>query len=142
MTIGVAKKTIEDRLSFGLSVSLGQLYGVVIPGLIFAKHVFQGLKRPMYVGNNPEADGEKLAFAWSATEDARLVGSAQQFGIEFWPAPEGRVFTVYISPNRMLGEFPEIAGWVEHWTWLPSSPTLADAPIDWETRYERKLWSA
>ena len=139
--LGVPKKSIEAKAERGFSVSLGQLYGIVHSGLIFAKHAFQGFKRPMYAGDDREADGAKISFTWSAKEDARLVGNAQQHSLEFSPAPNDRVFAVYISPNEMLTEFPDIMGWIEHWTWLPKSNSLQDAPIDWETRYDKKLWS-
>jgi hypothetical protein len=44
--------------------------------------------------------------------------------------------------NRMLKEFPQIHGWADHWTWIAADPNVDGSPIDWETRYEERLWIA
>ena len=141
LLIGITNEAIAARARRGLRHLLGQMYGVVGPGMIMAQHVFQGLQRHMYVRDDEEADSEKLAVSWSARRDAILAGDRSDPNLEYQAAPENRVFVVYVSINRSLDQFPDIYGWAEHWTWIANDPNLPGAPIDWETRYTRKLWS-
>ena len=125
----------------GFTWYLGQLYGVVCPGLIFAQHLFEGLKRDMMVEDDENAAAKKLAATWSQPRDARLIGSDPfNMKLEYYPAEQNRIFCVYISRNEMLEEFPHIFGWREHWTWIAADPTVPGAPIDYGTRYDRQLW--
>ncbi|MDX8480765.1 hypothetical protein RFN28_20165 [Mesorhizobium sp. VK24D] len=141
LKIGVTSASIAAGADRGMQWYLGQLYGVVGPGLIFAQHVFQGLKRDMLVRNDMKADEKKLAVSWPAPQDAKLVGGPQNGRLEFYPAPAQCVFVVYISPNEMIEQFPDIYGWAEHWTWVAENHDLAGAPIESESRYGNKLWS-
>ena len=38
-------------------------------------------------------------------------------------------------------EFPDIAGWLDHWNWVDEDTCLNEAPDDWVDRYDRKLWT-
>ena len=78
------------------------MYGVVAPGLIFAEHVFEGLRRDMYVRDDKTADKHKLAVTWAAKRDAELVGDKFSPTLRFVEASPGRVFVVYISINEEL----------------------------------------
>jgi hypothetical protein len=42
----------------------------------------------------------------------------------------------------MLENFPQIYGWMDHWTWIAADPDKTGAPIEWKTRYEECLWTA
>jgi hypothetical protein len=139
--IGIWKDGIQFRADKGLSWQLGQMYGVVGPGLIFAQHVFQGLRRDMYVREDKEAAKAKFAVTWTANRDCELVGDKTHSTLKFTDPPPNRVFVVYISPNRMLTEFPDIFGWAEHWTWVGADSELKGAPVDHNARYDRKVWS-
>jgi len=140
LKIGIAQDAIRGLADRGFRTKVGQLYGVVGPGLIFAEHVYQGLKRDMYVRGDSRADVKKLAITWRYQRDATWVGDAFTGGIEYHAVPNNRVFAVYASPNEMLENFPSICGWAEHWTWLPADQTIKGAPIDWNTRFEKELW--
>lgn len=61
--------------------------------------------------------------------------------LAYYPAPANRVFCVYISRNEMLVDFPDIYGWLEHGTWIAADPKRPGAPVDWENRYDKALWS-
>ena len=147
LKIGVPKAAIARRAGHGQTWALGQLYGVVATGLINVQHVFQGFRRRMCVEDDMAADELKLAFIWTPRHDARM----NEDGMDFLrvAAPPGAAFFVHVSPNTQLTEFPEIFGWAEHWGWVdlspapstPLSPLLSGAPIDWERRYDRRLWS-
>jgi hypothetical protein len=34
-----------------------------------------------------------------------------------------------------------IVGTIKHWSWIAEDPSLAQAPIELQERYDRKLWS-
>ena len=101
----------------------------------------------MCVDDDMSADQQKLAFIWTPRHDAKM--SADGMSVERVAAPPNSAFFVHVSPNDHLNAYPEIFGWAEHWGWVdlspsPStgpSPTLIGAPIDWETRYDSRLWS-
>lgn len=140
LKIGISLDAIQQRARRGLRHMVGQLYGVLGPGLILAEYVFQGLKRDMLVRGDSHADINKLAITWTASRDARFVGDPFNGGLEYLSAPANRVFVVYVSPNEMLEAFPSVFGWAEHWTWLPADPSVRGAPINHDTRFDRRLW--
>lgn len=125
----------------GVRWYLGQMFGVMGPGLILARHVFKGLRREMFVGDDKRAASDKLALSWRPERDARLAGPKENPILEFNDAPKDRVFVVYISLNQMLGDFPDIYGWAEHWAWVQQSAELPEAPVEYEVRFDNRLWS-
>jgi hypothetical protein len=142
LLLGITPKTLKAHAAMGLSVRIGQLYGVVTPGIIFTKYLFRGLKRGMMVGASGGVDSQKLAASWDQPRDAFLGGDPQNVILKFRDAPPGSVFVVYISKNEVLKDFPAIYGWLEHWTWVASDPNTLGAPVDYKTRYEEVLWVA
>jgi len=139
LRIGISKKGIANRAGRGQLWSLGQLYGVVATGLIFTQHVFQGLRRPMFVEGNKEADEIKQIFTWKAQWDARLLPDASNF--ERFPAEPGTVFFVHVSPCSDPTKYSGIYGWADHWGWVKEDGSLPGAPIDYGTRYDKRIWS-
>lgn len=142
LNIGIAPGAVAARQERGQRWQIGQMYWVVGTGLISANHVFRGLRREMYVGDDKDADEKKLAVSWASPHDARAVGDS--FGAiqpEYHPAPAGCAFVVYISINKMLGKFPDVYGWAEHWTWVDGDPGSPGAPVEWQERYEERVWS-
>lgn len=142
LSIAITTSELQRSMARGLRWPLGQLYGIVGPGAIFTRYVFQGLQRPMYVGNDRGADRDKLALVWSPSHDVRLEGPAESPRLEKHPAPLGRVFVTYISPNRMNERFPDIHGWIEHWTWVDEDPANRGRPVDWNRRYDACVWES
>lgn len=139
--IGISQDAIRQHAGRGLRHIIGQLYGVLGPGLILAEYVFQGLKRDMLLRGDSHADVNKLAITWAAARDARFVGDPFAGGLEYLTAPPDRVFGVYVSPNEMLEDYPSIFGWAEHWTWIAADPETPGAPVGHRTRYDRQLWA-
>jgi len=140
LKIGISQDAIQRGAGRGFLVAIGQLYGIVGPSLIFAEHVFRGLKRDMYVRGDSRADVKKLAITWTQNRDAAWVGDEITGGIEYRDSEPNRVFVVYASPNEMLGKFPSVFAWAEHWTWLPADPRLRGAPIGYDERFEEQIW--
>jgi hypothetical protein len=139
----LVQSDLRRRVEGNYTWLLGELYGLVGKGLTNTCHIFQGLKRPMLVNGNGSADKVKLVYVWKPQYDYRFSG--QQFGndssLERVAAPAGRVFAVLISPNSMKETYPEVHGWIEHWTWIHEDPTAPGKPIDYETRYDACIWT-
>lgn len=96
----------------------------------------------MLVEDDRNAAAKKFAATWAHPNDARLIERDGEHKIIALPAPDKKVFTVYISPNEMIGTFPDLFGWIEHWTWISEDPRRPGAPIDWQARYDEMIWSA
>jgi hypothetical protein len=96
----------------------------------------------MMIGNNCDAASTRLVASLAQQRDARLVGTRQNPELEYLEAPRNKVFVVAISRNELLKDFPQIYGWIEHWTWVAADPDETGAPIDWKTRYDKRIWTA
>lgn len=142
LKIGITDDAIRWGARVGMRVRIGQLYGVVGRSLIFAEHIYQGLKRDMYVRDDGQAAVKKLAMTWAQKQDAIWAGDATTGSVQMLDAPPNRVFVVYVSPNEMLQNFPDVAGWAEHWAWLPADGAIRGAPIDCDSRYDKEIWTA
>ena len=97
LTIAVSFQGIRSRADRGIRWALGQMYGVLETGLISAEHVFEGLRRDMYVREDMNAAKRKLAVSWAAKRDSELIGDRFAPTLRFVEAPVNRVFVVYIS---------------------------------------------
>lgn len=142
LLVGITKDRLGTIASRGLSMAIGQLYGVVAPGLILTQHLFRGLKRGMMIGDDRNAAAKMLVASWSQRRDARLVGDPHNPQLDYLEAPKNCVFVVAISKNERLIDFPQIYGWIEHWTWVAADPDEIGAPVDWNTRYDERVWTA
>jgi hypothetical protein len=140
-TFGVAASKLEELRKHRLTIKLIHLYHIVAPGLILTEHIFQGLNRPLMYEEDENGDEAKLIFTWSAKRDWDYE-NGKRFdanGLTERPAPKNTVFSVIATPELRKEKFPSVAFWVDRWTWLDASPTLTGAPIDWETRYTKRL---
>ncbi|WP_299683887.1 hypothetical protein [uncultured Tateyamaria sp.] len=136
LKIAITSEKMQRRISRGFRVQFGQLFGVISTGAIFATSAHRGLKRPMLVNGNNEAHLDKFALILNPKHDARFGGSIEKGEVERISAPSGRVFAIYLSPNKMEGEFPEVDMWIEHWTWIAASPDDPEMPLDYMERYD------
>ncbi len=125
----------------GESTAIAQFYGIVRPGLILPKHIFQGLERPLYTKGDMEGDTDKLVYSRKPTKDYVWSGDRFSGKIDEREPLADRTFVTIISPNRDNEKFPGIEGWIEHWNWVVEDGELDAAPIDWQERYGQKLWS-
>ena len=126
----------------GHSTAIAQLFGLALPGTILSRHVFQGLKRPLYTDGNINADAEKLIYTRKPAFDCIWSGGPQDGLIKRTAPPSGCVFAVYVSPNiKHKQSFPDVDGWINYCTWIEEDQALSEAPTDWVGRYTRKLWT-
>ena len=122
-----------------------QLRRLVLPALIHAKHIFKGLRRDLYNDDDAHADEKNLVYTWKPGIDVEwdrsLNGGAG--GTVDLPAPIGAVFAVTVGLNeRHKDRYPEIDAFIGAWNWIDGEDAvLAEAPIEWVDRYDRKLWT-
>jgi len=138
--LGIRLDTFQQYERRGLFTAIAQYYGIVQDGLMLARHCFRGLKRPLMLGNDVDADRSVLIYTWRSLNDYEWAGSPQYGRPQpMHPAPAGKTFVVLVRQ-----EAPDsygIAGTIEHWNWVRQDPHLPDAPVKWRDRYESMLWS-
>jgi hypothetical protein len=81
---------------------------------------------------------EELIVKLKKHEVENFIGGGR---VESIPPPPGAVFAVHVTPNTSHTEYPEIRGWINHWAWVDEDPALPEAPIDWVSRYQERLWT-
>lgn len=118
--VGLLALLCKDLQAYGKrgeATSIAQFYGLVLPGMILSRHVFKGLRRPLYTDGNIDADKEMLVYTRKPAYDYQWVGSPQDGYLEQLRAPPGKVFAVIISPNgnKHMANYPEVSGWINAW---------------------------
>ncbi len=117
-----------------------QFYNLVVPGLIVAKHIFEGLDRPLYCDDNKDGDHGKRVYTWRPRYDYAFNEERKSEMRRL--APEGKVFAVIVTPNiRHVDKYPNIKAWIDRWTWIDEDNGLDEAPVNWVDRYETKIWT-
>lgn len=142
--VGIIQSSMTDNVGHALSVKCAEFYGIVQEGLVDAVHAFRGLNRPLLHGDDMEADKRVVAYSWRPKFD--YVWSHGRFHGNPTPRipPNHVVFVVLVREDEKPQTYPGhglIFGSVEHWSWIAEDPTLAGAPIEYEERYAKKLWS-
>jgi hypothetical protein len=137
--LGVRTSTFRAYAQRRLATFIAQYYGIFQDGLGSAKHVFRGLKRPLMLGAHENADEAVWVYAWRSLIDYVWIGSPQSGDPRQVAAPARRVFVVLVreEPSNEHG----ISGSIERWNWIREDPELPHAPIIWQQRYGRKIWS-
>ena len=132
------KDSLRKRIDRNFRWQIGQLYGNVCRDLESTNFIYEGLKRPMHVKNNSDADKQKWAFVTNSKYDHRFEGD--KFGTEGELsrvlAPARRVFVVLVSPNDSTEDYPNVDGWIEHWSWVKADPNDMKRPKEHFERYE------
>ena len=130
---GILQSDIAKRYKRGQNCALAQFDSILSPGLIVVRHIFRGLKRPLYADGSPNADKDKLVHTWKPVCDFEWndgFGRPQRLA-----APDNCAFVVIISKNvRHVAEWPEIYGWIDRWNWVDEDPRLPEAPLNWDSR--------
>lgn len=136
---GITKSKLEEMRVRGNNIKLAQLLMIVDSGLVMAKPIFGGAKRPLNYEGNQDGSKNKLFFIfkpkydydWKVLED----GSTD---IAEMPTPANCVFVVIATPNK-CGRFAAADFWLEYWAWVDEDRQKPDYPIDWDSRYEREI---
>jgi len=137
--LGIRAETFRAYAVRGLASAIAQYYGIVQEGMGHARWLFQGLRRPLMLGDDMHADQSALVYTWRSSVDFEWHGSPQDGSpVEMVPLP-GRVFAVLVRLEDS-NEF-NVYGSIERWNWIKEDPKFAEAPIGWSQRYGKKVWS-
>lgn len=117
--------------------AIAQLYGIVQSEIGAAQHLFQGVKRKLLHGENRNGDQGVLIYALRPPNDLLWSGSRHEGQLLFVRPPKDRVFVVLVQAVANS----DVIGSIEHWNWVAEDKALAGAPLDWERRYTKRLWS-
>jgi hypothetical protein len=125
------------RIELGLRTEIAQGFGIVVPDMINARHIFRGLKRGIYDGSDFDQGPNKLIYSWAPKEDYVWRGHPYTGRTEKIQPPKGKVFVVIISPHPV----DSVAGLVERWSWVDEDKELTEAPLKYKERYDELVWS-
>jgi hypothetical protein len=140
--LGVRKTVFDRAKKYKLSTSIAQYYAIVHDGLIVAEHAFQGIKRPLLLGTDMQADRDVIVYAWRPTYDCEWQGYAIDGTIAILSPPPDRVFVVLVRKrNSQEAATDGVFGTIERWNWVREDLEVRHAPIDCRIRYEKHLWS-
>lgn len=135
--LGVTTNTFRLHAT---SSAIGQYYGIVQEGIILARHLFRGLNRPLLHEGDMNADQGVIVYTWRPLADYEWAGGRHSGRVErIDPPPPNRVFAVLV--RLIESDHHGVVGSVEHWNWIREDPGLPHAPVDWEQRYTKRLWS-
>jgi len=137
--IGIRQERFQYFKDFGLRTAVAQYYGIVRPGLILARHVFRGLKRPLMLGGNMSADKNVLIYSWRPLWDYEWMGTPDQGYPTTKNPPLYRVFVTLVREKEPNSD--GISGSIERWNWVIEDPEQPHAPIESAERYGECLWS-
>jgi len=141
---GVPLALLENLRNQRLPTALADFFGNIKNGngLILTEHVFSGLDRGMYHDGDPESDrrmliySRKPKFCWRFdTEPGRNRGNLVRED-----APHGRVFVVLIQQLETIDD-EGVSGIIRRWNWIREAVGLPGAPIEYDDRYYKRLWS-
>jgi hypothetical protein len=139
--LGLLASDLKHRAANHQFTEIAQFYTLIADGLIMARHIFEGLERPLFCDNSEDGDKGKLVYTWKPTRDFEWVGG-KHGRPESRNAPRGCTFGVIVSKNtKHEDQYPGVDGWINHWSWVAEDNGLAEAPVNWVDRYTRKLWT-
>ncbi len=140
INLGLREDSFKQFLHHYLQTTVAQYYGIVQDGLLDALHAFRGLKRPLMVGEDTQADQSVVVYSWRSEIDYVWTGSSSEGKPIFKNPPQGQVFVVLVREEPQPNEFG-VWGSIERWNWIKEDPSLPHAPIDWHDRYTSHLWN-
>jgi hypothetical protein len=139
--VGVTYRRFQSFAQSGLRTSIAQYYGIVQDGLENARHLFQGLRRPLRDANgNMDADRNVLIYAWRPDQDWVWMGGNDNGRPQPKIPVAKRVFVVLVTMLQNPDEHG-VSGVIEYWNWVEEDRETNLAPIAWADRYQDKLWS-
>jgi hypothetical protein len=140
--LGVRGETFQQYAGRLITSVIAQYYGIVQGDLVSAQHAFKGLNRKLLDNGDMRAEEKVVIYSWRPLADYVLVGFAVERCADqdcsAWPP--GKVFAVLTR----LDDSPDvngILGSIGRWNWVREDPQLPKAPVDWNVRYGKKLWS-
>ena len=137
---GLLTSDLKQYYTRGQATAISQFYNLIVPGLILARHIFEGLERPLFCDNDENGDCNKRVYTWRPRYDYGYNSKTRKELRRL--APEGKVFTVIVTPNKKHAEkYPDIKAWIDRWNWVDEDEELNEAPQNWVDRYTTKVWT-
>jgi hypothetical protein len=137
--VGIKDSTFRKFESTKQATKVAQYYGNVQDGLIEAQHAFLGLKRPHELDGDMNADKRVIIYSWRPEYDWVWLGSRSASLPERRSPPPRLVFAVLMLLENQ--EEQGVSGSIVQWNWIAEDSKISQAPLDWESRYQEKLWS-
>jgi len=88
--------------------------------MVFARHVFRGLERPLNHADNMNADRDVFVYTWRSETDYEWVGSPFDGRLVERTPPSGRVFVVLVREEAAADG--DVFGSIERWNWVREDP--------------------
>jgi hypothetical protein len=143
--LGLRESGFQQVVQNGNKTPVAQYYGIVQDCLLEAVHCFQGLKRPLLDVDSKEDIGKDvLVYSWRPAFDFVWSHSRFDGNPTARTPPPNRVFAVLVRKEPQPNIFPGVGtvyGSIERWNWLKEDPIELGAPVDWQERYESRMWS-
>jgi hypothetical protein len=137
--LGLTAETFSLYSGHKLATAIAEYYGIVQDGILFARHAFKGLKRPLMLDDDVHADANVVVYSWRPHLDYEWSGTPFEGTPEPKTPPPERVFVVLVREEKP-NEY-SVFGSVEKWNWIREDSENPHAPIDWQQRYAKLLWS-
>ena len=135
--VGIDINALKQMANRGQATQVAQYFTLVREGLILAKHIFEGIKRPLYSNSENERDEGFYIYTWKPSKDA--IWNSETNTVEHVPAPRKTVFTVIVKADDA---HPDLIGMLQHWSWVLEDESLSEAPAEWNNRYNSKVFTA
>ena len=137
--VGIRHSTFRQFEFTRQATKVAQYYGNVQEGLVEARHAFRGLRRPHEYDGDMRADEKVTVYSWRAECDWVWVRSRFEGFAERRTPPPGFVFVVLVQEEEANEQ--GLVGSIAQWNWVAEDPKLPYAPLYWENRYSKRLWS-
>lgn len=116
---GLLVDTLKEYAQRGEITKITQFYKLVEPGLILARHIFEGLCRSLHCDGNQSGDEDKLVYTRKPAWDFVWIGDRFRGKPGRRDVAPGTVFAVLVTPNSShQQELSDIDGWINHWNWI------------------------
>ena len=138
LSVGITKRFVENAMRHRNTYLLGRLFGIIPVELPRITSAHKGLKRPMRVEQDSQADDSKVVVVMHPTKDGRMVFHDDgTTSIEETDTLGRRVFVALLSPNGKTERYPGVDFWLENCNWVDCERDAPRYPDRYMTRYKK-----
>ena len=140
INVGFNSQSLAKRIHRSERSKVGELYGLVPKALIKCEYVFNGINRPLKSDSDPSGAANKYVASYQT--DTTYVWEGTPYSGQAVPHKllESLVFCVFMSKNVDNFRYPDVAAWIEHWSFMDKCPEDGVKPIDHSTRFSCISW--
>jgi hypothetical protein len=137
--------TLNDLLDEKKYSILGDYAGILVEDRVLESPtaIFQGLNRPLH------SDGiDRFVFIYCSKPKRGYCFTGMNRPADQLVPPSNSMFATYLTLNRpmvdevrssLLSSPGEFRGIILGWEWIPESPIHSGLPVDYDTRYIRRM---